>query len=343
MKDHPLVSIISPVYNHEKYITACIKSVRSQTFPDWEMIIINDGSTDNTVKVIEPFLQLDDRIHLLDQENIGIFKLSDTYNRGLHVAKGKYIAILEGDDFWEPDKLERQVAKMKSDQRIILAWGLAQTYNESSGVPGPLLPLTIQQEVFNNDPPGLILKSLFFENPIPAVTMLFRRDILIDSGGFQQSFNLPLVDLPTIFNIVQKGKFYFDPHLLADWRISSNQITKTYPVEILKARWELNQHYLNRLDKETRDIISVNQKMIDGYFSNKLLIAYARSGRYKLIHKDFKGARRDYRHAILFRGIKLPIWRLRALTGLVFSFLRTDVEGLSKFLGKVSYKPSKES
>ena len=343
MKDKPLVSIISPVYNHERYIKACIASVRNQTFPDWEMIIINDGSKDNTVKVIEPFLEIDDRIHLLNQENVGIFKLSVTYNRGLQVSRGKYIAILEGDDFWEPDKLERQAATMESDERIILSWGLAQTYNESSGVPGPLSPLTIQQEVFNNNPPGLILKSLFFENPIPAVTMLFRKDILIDSGGFKQSFNLPLIDLPTIFNIVQRGKFYFDPHLLATWRISANQVTKTYPVEILKSRWELNRHYLNRLDKETQDIISVNQKMIDDYFSNKLLIAYARSGRYKLIRKDFRGARKDYRHAILFRGIKHPIWRIRALTGLGFSFLKMDVESLSRFLGKVSYRARKET
>jgi glycosyltransferase involved in cell wall biosynthesis len=343
MKDKPLVSIISPVYNHERYITACIESVRNQTIPDWEMIIINDGSTDNTVNLIEPYLQLDDRIHLLNQENVGIFRLSDTYNRGLQVAKGKYIAILEGDDFWERDKLKWQVTIMESDQSIILAWGRAQTYNESSGVPGSLTPLIDQQEEFNNDPPGLILKSLFFENPIPAVTMLFRRDILIGSGGFQQNFNLPLVDLPTIFNIVQKGKFYFDPHLLATWRISANQITKTYPVEILRARWELNRHYFKQLDKATRDIISLSQKKIDDYFSNKLLIAYARSGRYKLIRKDFRGARRDYRHAILFHGIKKPIWRIRALTGLVFSFLRTDVEGLSRFLGKVNYKASKES
>jgi glycosyltransferase involved in cell wall biosynthesis len=342
MNNHPLVSIISPVYNHEKYITDCIESVRNQTYTDWEMIIINDGSTDNTIKVIESFLKLEDRIHLLDQENVGIFRLSDTYNRGLQVAKGKYIAILEGDDFWERNKLERQVAIMESDQSIILAWGQARTYNESSGIPASLTTLTNQQEVFNNDPPGLILKSLFFENPIPAVTMLFRRDILIGTGGFQQGFNLPLVDLPTIFNLVQKGKFYFDPQLLATWRISANQITKTYPVEILKARWELNRHYFNQLDKATLDIISLNQKKIDDYFSNKLLIAYARSGRYKLIRKDFRGARRDYRHAILFHGIKQPIWRLRALTGLLFGFLRMDVEGLSRFLGKVSYKARKE-
>jgi len=129
MNNHPLVSIISPVYNHEKYITDCIESVRNQTYTDWEMIIINDGSTDNTIKVIESFLKLEDRIHLLDQENVGIFRLSDTYNRGLQVAKGKYIAILEGDDFWERNKLERQVAIMESDQSIILAWGQARTYN----------------------------------------------------------------------------------------------------------------------------------------------------------------------------------------------------------------------
>lgn len=337
MKDQPLVSIITPTFNHEKYIAACIESVRNQTFSGWEMIIINDGSIDGTATVIEPFIKLDDRIHLYNQDNIGIFKLSVSYNKALQVSSGKYIAVIEGDDLWEPDKLERQVQIMESDPEIILAWGMARTLNESSGVFGSSLPSFIKQDEFNNDPPGMILKSLFFENPIPAVTTLFRKSILLDSGGFQQSFNLPLVDLPTIFNVVPKGKFYFDKHLLATWRISYLQITKTYPVEILKGRWDLSRYYYYKLNQEENKI-SVSLKKIDSYFSDKLLIAYARSGRYRLIRKDFKRARNDYKKAIFFSGLRQPVWRLRAITGLVFSFFSCNVEGLSRLVGRASYK-----
>ena len=338
MKDQPLVSIISPTFNHEKYIGACVESVRNQTFPDWEMIIMNDGSTDHTPEIAESFIQLDDRIHLYNRDNIGIFRLSETYNRALDLSRGKYIAVLEGDDLWEPDKLERQINIMESDPGIILAWGSAQTLSETSGAHSPPFPLSVEQDVFNNDPPGKILKELFFKNPIPAATILFRKDVLLDCGGFQQNFNLPLVDLPTIFEMVPKGRFYFDRHLLATWRISHLQVTKKYTVEILKGRWELSRHHFIKSDQKTRDALSITPEQIDHYFSDKLLISYARSGRYRLIRKDFRGARKDYRHAIFYSGIGQPLWRLRAIIGLLFSFFGWNVEGLSKLLGRVSYK-----
>ena len=82
----------------------------------------------------------------------------------------------------------------------------------------------------------------------------------------------------------------------------------------------------------------ITLERIDHYFSDKLLIAYARAGRYRLIRKDFKGARKDYKKAIFYSGIRQPVWRLRAIIGLIFSFFGWDVEGLSKFLGRVTYK-----
>jgi glycosyltransferase involved in cell wall biosynthesis len=342
METQPLVSIITPVYNHEKYIKACIESVVKQTFSDWEMIIVNDGSKDKTAAIIEPSLQLDQRIHLYNQDNKGIFRLSETYNKALQLSKGKYIAILEGDDLWEQDKLERQVRVMESDPGVVLAFGRAQTLNESSGVITPLVPFINQKEVLNNDPPGMMLKCLFFENPISAVTMCLRKDVLTESGGFRQEFNLPLVDLPTIFRMVMKGRFYFDDHILGTWRISTIQATKTYPVEILKGRWELSRHYFDRLDQDTRDRVSVTLKEIDKYFSDKLLVAYARSGRYKLINKDFGGARKDYLKAILYHGSGQPAWRLRAITGYLFSFFGWDVERVARLLGMVTYKDRNE-
>ena len=338
MKEQPMVSIICPVYNHEKFIAGCIESARNQTFGDWEMIIVNDGSTDRTAEIIEPFIQLDERIHLYNQDNIGIFRLAETYNKALQLSQGKYIAVLEGDDLWEPDKLERQVKIMESDPGVVLAWGTPYKLYESSGMIDPVFPFSIKEDVFNNDPPGMILRSLFFENPIPALSLLIRKDILIHSGGFHQDFHLPLVDLPTIFNIVPYGRFYFDQKLLGTWRATWDQVTKTYPVEILQGRWDLSRHYFNKYNQDYHELVPVSLKEIDRYFSDRLLITYTRSGRYKLIRKDFKGARQDYRKAIFFPGIRKPIWRLRALTGLLFSYPGWDVEGLSRVLGRVSYK-----
>jgi glycosyltransferase involved in cell wall biosynthesis len=334
----PVVSILTPCFNHENYIGSCIESVKNQKYYDWEMIIINDGSTDRTIQIAESYKKTDKRIIIINQENIGIFRLAETYNTALNSSQGKYIAILEGDDLWEPDKLLRQVEVMESDHDIILSWGKAQAFTEILRAVGDPIPTLVKAQVFNNDPPGAILRTLYFENPIPAVTMLFRKDVLDSIGGFQQSFNLPLVDLPTIFSVLSRGKFYFDDYVLAKWRISSNQVTKTYPVEILLGRWSLVHHFYRVFQKNCIADNTIDLKTIDNYYQRKLLISYARSGRYKLIRKDFNGAREDYVRAIAYRGSCQLVWRLRAIIGLLFSYFKWDVEWLSHILGKVSYK-----
>jgi hypothetical protein len=227
---------------------------------------------------------------------------------------------------------------MESDPGVIIAWGLAQTLNETSGIFGSPFPPLKQQGVFNNNPPGTILKIMYFENPIPAATMLIRKSNLVDSGGFQQNFNLPLVDLPTILEMVPKGRFYFDQQILATWRISHGQVTKRYPVEIMKGRWDLIRYHFIKADQKTRELSTINLEQIDQYFLDNMLISYARSGRYKLINKDFKGARMDYKRVIFYSGFKHLIWRIRAIIGFLFSFFGWDVEHLAKVLGRISYK-----
>ena len=89
------VSIITPTYNHEKYIEDCIKSVLKQTYEDWEMIIIDDASTDNTVKIAEKYEKEDSRIKLIaHEENYGPYRLYETYNEAFNKSKGQFIAIL---------------------------------------------------------------------------------------------------------------------------------------------------------------------------------------------------------------------------------------------------------
>jgi glycosyltransferase involved in cell wall biosynthesis len=92
----PLVSIITPTYNHQDYIAECIDSVIHQSYSNWEMIIIDDGSSDNTLSIARLFEKKNNRIKVYTQENIGIFRLAETYNKALGMAKGEYIAILEG-------------------------------------------------------------------------------------------------------------------------------------------------------------------------------------------------------------------------------------------------------
>ena len=105
----PLVSVIMPAYNAEPFIEEAISSVLSQTTSDWELIVIDDGSSDCTQKIISKFTSEDARVHLIiNEENMGVAK---TRNRGLDLFQGKYVALLDSDDYWAPQMLEKMIAR----------------------------------------------------------------------------------------------------------------------------------------------------------------------------------------------------------------------------------------
>ncbi len=98
-----MISIIIPVYNVEKYLSHCLDSVLAQTFSDFEVICINDGSTDNSLQILQKYLKKDDRIQIINQPNRG---LSCARNAGLSIAEGKFISFIDSDDFVAPEFLE---------------------------------------------------------------------------------------------------------------------------------------------------------------------------------------------------------------------------------------------
>ena len=112
VKMDDLVSIVMPSYNTAKYIAETVQSVLAQTYQNWELIIVDDCSTDDTDEVVKPFLS-DSRIrYLKNEKNSGA---AVSRNRALREAKGKWIAFLDSDDLWLPEKLEKQIAFMKEN------------------------------------------------------------------------------------------------------------------------------------------------------------------------------------------------------------------------------------
>ncbi|MGL5173046.1 MAG: glycosyltransferase family 2 protein, partial [Olsenella sp.] len=99
----PLVTVLVPIYNVEKYLGQCLESARTQTLENIEIICINDGSTDGSVDIIKSFINRDNRFRIIDKPNSGY---GDSMNRGLEEARGKYVSILESDDFLDADALE---------------------------------------------------------------------------------------------------------------------------------------------------------------------------------------------------------------------------------------------
>lgn len=109
-----MVSVIMPCYNMERFIAYTIESVQKQTYPNWELCIVDDASTDKTVEIVKSHQDKDDRIRFsVKPEHSGI---ADTRNQCLKMAKGQYLAFLDADDAWHPEKLERQLQFMRENQ-----------------------------------------------------------------------------------------------------------------------------------------------------------------------------------------------------------------------------------
>ena len=100
----PLISVIVPVYKVEAYLTACVESVLAQTYPNFELILVDDGSPDNCPRMCDEFAARDSRIRVIHKKNGG---LSSARNAGIDAAKGSYLAFLDSDDLWTPFFLER--------------------------------------------------------------------------------------------------------------------------------------------------------------------------------------------------------------------------------------------
>jgi len=337
MEKRPLVSIISPTYNHEKYLADCIESVLSQSYPEWEMILLNDGSTDRTAEIAATYRDADSRIKLVNQENVGIFRLSETYNKAVAMARGEYLAILEGDDCWAPNKLELQVKAMQNDPAATVCWSMARCVNADKSVVYYTAPDLAAPDAghYDNDPVGSIMNIFLYRNCIPALTILIRKEALTQVDGFKQLFNLPLVDLPTLYELATTGRFIFLPETLGDWRNYATQVTKTYPAVMTEGFYKMAKSFLQT--HPAAAALQVKEAELDHYYARRMVIAYARSGRYKLIRKEFRSARKDYVKAISGYGMAEPVWKLRAAVGWVFSLFHLDVEGLSRILGKRSY------
>lgn len=132
----PQVSIITPCYNASRFISQTIDSVLSQTFTDWEMIIVDDGSKDDSSDIVEKYVKKDSRIRLIQQPNGGS---ANARNHGIREATGRYIALLDADDLWLPQFLEKQIEFMKEKNAICVYSSYKRIDENSNEILKPLI------------------------------------------------------------------------------------------------------------------------------------------------------------------------------------------------------------
>jgi glycosyltransferase involved in cell wall biosynthesis len=175
MTDNPVVSVIIPAYNAAWCIRRALDSVLAQTFTDFELIVVNDGSRDETLAVIAEY---GDAVRVVDKANGG---LSSARNAGVRAARGNYVAFLDADDWWLPEKLQRQVALMQSDASL----GFCSTAARVEDPDGKELNIWACPRWS-----GPLLEHLFRENAAVAGSgsgVLVKRDVLMQVGDFDES------------------------------------------------------------------------------------------------------------------------------------------------------------
>jgi len=173
----PLVSVVIPAYNTEKYIGQAIASALQQTLRDIEVIVVDDGSTDGTASVVDAYA--DPRVRYIYQDNQ---ERSAARNHGLALANAEYVAFLDADDWWAPTKLERQIALFEVNPRL----GLVGCWLQPIAPGGAALPL-LKGFLDSNEAGGISVfeRLLFGGLPGPGSTVVVPRTVLSELGGFR--------------------------------------------------------------------------------------------------------------------------------------------------------------
>lgn len=181
-----LVSIIVPSHNQGKYLTQTIESVIAQTYNNWECIIINDGSSDNTENVARYFLQRDSRIKYIYQTNQGICQ---TRNNAIKQSMGEYVLCLDGDDWISNNFLEEMVEVLSQDKNVKVVTSTVKLFGK-------------RNKILNL--PEYSLEALMGRN-LFVMTSMFRRKDFDSSGGFNKNMELGLEDWDFWLSILEKG------------------------------------------------------------------------------------------------------------------------------------------
>lgn len=209
MIDYGLVSIITPSFNCSKFVEKTIKSVLRQTYTNWELIITDDCSTDNSVEIIQRFVDMDSRIRLLKlKKNSGA---GVARNKSIENAKGKYIAFLDSDDLWMPYKLEKQINFMRAND-YLFSHSYTLSVDENNNVVG-----------LNKKPRRVSFESTRLVNFIGTSSVVYDAEAL---GKFYMIKIRKRQDMALWLSILKKSKYaYCFPEPLFCYRYTSGSVS----------------------------------------------------------------------------------------------------------------------
>ncbi|MEN9519548.1 MAG: hypothetical protein RLZZ381_2136 [Cyanobacteriota bacterium] len=265
----PIISIVIPTYNSELTIQETIESIQKQTFTDFEIIVIDDGSQDNTVDVVKNLVKSESRLKIFPYENGGV---SVARNRGIEIARGEFISLLDGDDLWTPDKLESQLKALKNNPQAGVAYSWSNLIDEDGKFLGsggsPLYQGNVYQELLHGN---------FLSN---GSSILVRREAVESIGNFPTDYPLAS-DWDFYLRLASKWPFVVVPKYQILYRQRSNSMSSNIeplieascgvlarasqlaPVELQSSRnksWSnLHLYFANLYLKQKNNAKAINQ------------------------------------------------------------------------------------
>lgn len=234
---HGLVSVIMPVFNAEKMVAESVRSVQAQTYRDWELLAVDDGSEDTSVEILSALSEKDSRIRLFRQEQNG--GVATARNRGIKEAEGQYLAFLDSDDLWRSEKLAKQIAFMKAHHAAIsaTAYGVIDEMGKKAGVDRHFQRTKRVHRMPADQADGNSLYTYAYQdllkgNALGCLTVMIDREALQDQG-YAGEILFPQIrheDYALWLSMLKQGsasnlKAYALDEVLADYRVDSASVS----------------------------------------------------------------------------------------------------------------------
>ena len=246
----PAISVILPCYNAEKTVEETLQSLAKQAFADFEVLMVDDGSIDDTGRILAAWADKDDRFKHLSQPHAGVIAAS---NAGMQVSVGQYIARMDADDRAHPQRLEKQIRFLETNPDHALVSSLVKAFPEGDVGGGFQVYINWLNTLVTDEQ---IRREIFVESPLPNPTVMFRREWLLKMNGYEER-GFP-EDYDLYLRLYLAGaKFAKIPEILHEWREHPERVTHTDSRYSLENFLRAKAYYLARGPLKDRDAVIV--------------------------------------------------------------------------------------
>ena len=297
LPENPAVTVLMSVYNGARWLDEAITSVLNQTFTDFEFIIVDDGSTDQSSAIIRRFQQSDPRVVVISKPNTG---LVDSLNCGTRQSHGKYIARMDADDICKPYRLQKQFAFLEAHPQITLVSGAMEYIDEEGNIFGRTYPIT--------SPVKIRKKILQAGNVIVYPAVMMRREVVVACGGYSNGM-ITAQDQHLWMKFLRKGyqlAMVSEPMIL--YRVSGKAISN----------WMKSEEQ-DRLMKEILEYDDPPQELVDAF-------------RREVERNKGQFISQESRKAQIQNSMHCKIWRMSRKLNLPEKMIEKAVCGLQDFL-----------